>query len=922
MEVRDDPEGVLHQACTSMSKHAINSSNLAALAILVSEMLQDLKPDGGKSSSSSQPDQVAAFSQRISIVSKARAAAGTLQLLRIFVHRVLVDHGTDTSVLNDIFTYRNRDSTERDRDTDTELLNTLLVFLTANGLTASIRETPEMYDTAMLALQLLIVMLSTQLYQPMLSSFQQQAQQGTTIQTNYFLDRIMEHARHTQAKERQQEKKEKTLSNSNSNLEKGGTSHYHPKRQSTTSWTAKSVLETCLTWQIQRPKSPERSIAFYHAELARSVVAAKGEKVGPDGMYENNLVVSAAAEKATRSNDSNIGDSSSSFRTSITGSRAAHQPSFLLDTTKGVLVKASSIILLPFRLMSLAWGLWGHKQKGYDKTRRNHLNSHFRSSRTKDVIWISESPVTDLASCLFLILTNNCRAVKDAAKTKEPVEGNPFRMDLSALSDNRWEQGHDGSALPDLPDPLAHPAQLNESMSLLDAFDKDQNEVALSGSMVMASSTHALTMNFETLFSSFGLILHTEVGALLLYTLLQSSTTFSETIAVRSDLDTLVLPLLRTLYFSSQTRHVAAQDFHSKSADTPKPVRQGSERSLATKTTGAALSIRQCPFRSQSQLYVIVILLLLFSQDSSFGSDAFRRTNVETVPWYKERYLKDISLGSVMMLTLLRALTFNLNRLHDMFLLSNCCAVLMNLSHSVVDLHEYAAMRLASVTVSCIKKYTSMAIDESKKKSNGGGAEDDEESLLFDMYGEVSHTLLRLIKHTLTQKNIDRNLHLVYALVYHQADFKKIFSMKHSPFKKSEMSRIHTVIKTAAKIIESKFNARTATKALQVLTESIDEVREVLVEKKRKTSEKEDFTFTYEEEADPEIFFVPYVWETVVCAVTASSVEWDKNKILVFPLLEADEPPPADLPMDVDDSTSMQGPPAASVFAQDVMDVV
>ena len=44
----------------------------------------------------------------------------------------------------------------------------------------------------------------------------------------------------------------------------------------------------------------------------------------------------------------------------------------------------------------------------------------------------------------------------------------------------------------------------------------------------------------------------------------------------------------------------------------------------------------------------------------------------------------------------------------------------------------------------------------------------------------------------------------------------------------------------------------------------------------------EDFTFTYEEEADPEIFFVPYVWEVIVCAVTAISVEWNKDRIRVL----------------------------------------
>lgn len=770
VEVRDDPAGVLHQASQSMAKHSMNSSNLAALARLVCQMLDELVPSNNNGSSK-QADQVAAFSEKIAIVGKARAAAGALQLLRIFMHRILVDYGNQPQVLSDVFTYRNRDYSEKDVNVAQELLDSLFGFLTAERTSSIIVEVPEMYDTAVLTLQLLLVMLSTQLYQPMVSSFQQ-SQQTDMKQSNFFLDLILDNVRKRQAKDLDRLSRQEQPGNGNDS---------NSGRKTNILWTPKSLLLACLNWQIQRPQSPDRSIARYHYDLAKSVVAAKGEKVGPDGMYESNLVVSAAAQKPKQANEGKLGESASS----LLSHSSHHQHHFLLDATRGVLVQASSIILLPFRLVSLALGLWGHKEKGFEQSRKSHFSSSMRgTSRTRDVLWVTESPVADLCSSLFLLLTNNGRAFvtegSSSAKSEVAGEGNPFRKELSSLSDNRWESGHDSAALPDLPDPLGQPALFEESLSLLDSFERDNQQEALPGSLVVNSCRH-MTMNFETLFLSFGAILHTEVGALLLYTLLQSSKAFSETIAVRSDLDTLVLPLLRTLYFSSSSRHVSAMDFQSKGnaskrSDSP---RQGSEKSLLDTNKSAVatplLSIRTCPFRSQSQLYLIVILLLLLSQDTSFGSDAFRRTIVSSVPWYKERYLKDISLGSIMLLTLVRSLTFNLNRLRDMFLLSNCCAVLMNLSHSVVDIHEYAAMRLASVTVSCLKKYVAMAKQDGK---NGKSQEEDGAISITDMYAEVSHTLLRLIKHALNQKAIDRNLHLVYALVYHQAEFKKIFSMK------------------------------------------------------------------------------------------------------------------------------------------------
>lgn len=43
-----------------------------------------------------------------------------------------------------------------------------------------------------------------------------------------------------------------------------------------------------------------------------------------------------------------------------------------------------------------------------------------------------------------------------------------------------------------------------------------------------------------------------------------------------------------------------------------------------------------------------------------------------------------------------------------------------------------------------------------------------------------------------------------------------------------------------------------------------------------------NLTFQYEEESDPEIFFVPYIWDVTVCTLTA--FEWARNKIQVFHL--------------------------------------
>jgi hypothetical protein len=146
------------------------------------------------------------------------------------------------------------------------------------------------------------------------------------------------------------------------------------------------------------------------------------------------------------------------------------------------------------------------------------------------------------------------------------------------------------------------------------------------------------------------------------------------------------------------------------------------------------------------------------------------------------------------------------------------------------------------------------------------------------------------------------------------------------PFSKSEIGLIQKVTTTAVHIIDQDGgNARTAQKALQVLGDHMHQMNEIVKESSGKKSDQpnEDFTFTYEEEADPEIFFVPYVWEVIVCVMTSASIEWDKNRIKVFPLLDVDDDDDDgddDEAVDAENHSEMES--MIPHFARDVTDVV
>ena len=110
------------------------------------------------------------------------------------------------------------------------------------------------------------------------------------------------------------------------------------------------------------------------------------------------------------------------------------------------------------------------------------------------------------------------------------------------------------------------------------------------------------------------------------------------------------------------------------------------------------------------------------------------------------------------------------------------------------------------------------------------------------------------------------------------------------------MGAIMTIISQADKVIQEDGTARTAEQTMAILERSVDKLRAVtkpptaspgpyggLRERSNSfdsmssdvsnVTDAGDFTFTYEEEADPEIFFVPYLWEVITCVLAASSLE-------------------------------------------------
>jgi hypothetical protein len=101
----------------------------------------------------------------------------------------------------------------------------------------------------------------------------------------------------------------------------------------------------------------------------------------------------------------------------------------------------------------------------------------------------------------------------------------------------------------------------------------------------------------------------------------------------------------------------------------------------------------------------------------------------------------------------------------------------------------------------------------------------------------------------------------------------------------SDIAPLQNVISRAYEVIRA-HSSRSADEALALLRDSI-ELWNPHVESNGQGSVEgdEEFSFIYEEESDPEIFFLPYVWEVIVCVISSSIIDWDKKNIKIFPLL-------------------------------------
>ena len=378
------------------------------------------------------------------------------------------------------------------------------------------------------------------------------------------------------------------------------------------------------------------------------------------------------------------------------------------------------------------------------------------------------------------------------------------------------------------------------------------------------------TVSFRELHDAICAQLPEQSAALLLYLMLHGNRDYLDYCLSRTDPDTVLLPLLQVLHDS---------------------------KSLTV-----------------NRLYMLLILLLMLSQDAGFVGAT--QSAMVVAPWYKTRILGGtVSLGSLLVMLLTRTVQTNLAGVHDAYVHTNCLAALANVAPLLRKLHPHAARCM----ISLIDLFSRKFLKHSRLALHAGGAEGDsarsEEGAEGDGGGEAVQMAVDFLRIALEAINLcltanpALNEHLVYALLERQTVFAPL--REHELFSdlvvNIDLVLEHFGATLRAEPSQPQGGSDQVWSVDTVLTHIRDAAREWRADSLRPLP---DLKFTYEQEPAPEEFFTPYVWSIVF---DRAAIDWNPERVTLFAVAArsahtdaegADASLPALSSIDVDESAT------------------
>ncbi|XP_070635130.1 dymeclin isoform X3 [Bos indicus] len=398
-----------------------------------------------------------------------------------------------------------------------------------------------------------------------------------------------------------------------------------------------------------------------------------------------------------------------------------------------------------------------------------------------------------------------------------------------------------------------------------------------------SSIPHAFQINFNSLYMALCEQQTSDQATLLLYTLLHQNSNIRTYMLARTDMENLVLPILEILY------HVEERNSH--------------------------------------HVYMALIILLILTEDDGFNR-SIHEVMLKNITWYSERVLTEISLGSLLILVVIRTIQYNMTRTRDKYLHTNCLAALANMSAQFRSLHQYAAQRIVSYTCRHLRRYVyvldklyfphshcstlqhcfstlsdngeellsltcshilrsyasslfsllskkhNKVLEQATQSLRGSLSSNDvplpDYAQDLNVIEEVIRMMLEIINSCLTN-SLHHNPNLVYALLYKRDLFEQF---RTHPSFQDIMQNIDLVI--------TFFSSRLLQAGAELSVERVLEIikQGVVALPKDRLKKFPELKFKYVEEEQPEEFFIPYVWSLVYNS--AVGVYWNPQDIQLF----------------------------------------
>ncbi|KAM6901698.1 dymeclin [Lycodopsis pacificus] len=346
-------------------------------------------------------------------------------------------------------------------------------------------------------------------------------------------------------------------------------------------------------------------------------------------------------------------------------------------------------------------------------------------------------------------------------------------------------------------------------------------------SSLSAEQPHTFQINFNSLYTALCEQQRSDQATLLLYTLLHQNANMRTYMLSRTDMDNLVLPILEILY------HVEDRNSH--------------------------------------HVYMALIILLILTEDDAFNRSV-HEVVLKNVSWYSERTLTEISLGSLLILVVIRTIQFNMTRTRDKYLHTNCLAALANMSAQFRCLHQYAAQRIISLFALLSKKHNKVLeqATQSLRGRQGDNTALPDYAQDLNVIEEVIRMMLEIINSCLCS-SLHHNPNLVYALLYKRELFEQF---RTHPSFQDIMQNLDTVIGFFSQRLEQAGSDLSVERVQEVIMKG---AQALPTDRLRKFPE---LKFKYVEEDQPEDFFIPYVWSLVFNS--GVGLHWSPHGIELF----------------------------------------